>query len=85
MEDTRSEQELIKEALQVQDACNLSGVVFSFARAMQRLCDLSRELGQGTDWKNKHVVCKLYADKIKSLTGELDLTEYSTLVGSYRA
>jgi hypothetical protein len=77
MEDTRTEQELITEAVQVQDACNLSGVVFSFARAMERLCVLSRENGGGTEWRNKHTVCKLYADKILHLCGgTLSFTEY---------
>jgi len=65
------EAELIREALQVQNACNLSGVVYSFANAMQALCDLAHEQGKGTDWKNTHRVSRLYADKIKDLTGEL--------------
>lgn len=72
-EDNRTENELIREAWLVQDACNLSGVVFSFAKSMQRLCTIGREQNQGTDWKNKHIVSKLWASKIISLTGELPL------------
>jgi hypothetical protein len=77
--DNRTEQELINEAWQVQDACNLSGVVFSFARSMERLCVLSREQNNGTDWRNKHIVAKLFADKIMHLAGELplDLSPYN--------
>jgi hypothetical protein len=69
----KTEQELIIEAWQVQNACNLSGVVFSFAHAMERLCEIAREENHGTDWKNNHLVCKLYASKIQSLTGDLPL------------
>ena len=72
----RTEQELIKEAIMVQDACNLSGVVHSFSRAMQELWRLARESGgKGTDWVNTHKVCRLYADKIKSLTGEVNYSD----------
>jgi len=68
----RTESELIKEAIQVQNACNLSGVVHSFAKAMEDLCDLAVESNKhGTGWRNTHRVARLYADKIKSLTGEL--------------
>jgi len=76
-EDNRTEAELIKEAIQVQDACNLSGVVFSFARSMQRLCDLGRSMpGYGTDWRNKHRVARLYASKIQSLCGDIKLHDF---------
>lgn len=69
-EDKRTEQELIVEAWQVQDACNLSGVVLSFARAMERLCQL---VPSSTGDRNTHIVSKLYASKIQSLTGDLPL------------
>jgi hypothetical protein len=71
--DTRTENQLIREAWKVQDACNLSGVVFSFALAMKRLCEIGRELNQGTEWKNTHIVSKLWASKIQSLTGDLPI------------
>jgi len=54
-----------RDAVQVQDACNLSGVVFSFARHMQTLCDM----GLDTDQKNQHPVSVLFSSKITSLTG----------------
>jgi len=74
--DTRTEIDLIKEAIAVQDACNLSGVVHSFARSITRLWQLEREKHASdptyqlnTETINKHVVALLFADKIVSLTG----------------
>ena len=57
-----------KEALDIQGACNLSGVVFAFAEIMHIICDEARAQGQGTNWKNQHSICVLFADKIASLT-----------------
>ena len=63
-------QELSKEALQVQDACNLSGVVHGFSRAMTDLRELSRQEGwEGTDNLNSHPIAVLWSSKIASLTG----------------
>jgi hypothetical protein len=81
MEDQRSEAELIIEAIKVQDACNLSGVVNSFAKAIARLWRLAYEDqkeggGRGTDWVNRHRVSRLYADKIKSLAGEVEFRDF---------
>ncbi len=64
---TRSLSELAIEALLVQDACNLSGVVRAFARAMSDL--LAHPDCKGTDWANNHPVAILYADKVAHLTG----------------
>ncbi len=67
--DTRTMVDLAREALQVQDACNLSGVVHSFSRAITRLRVLLEAEGKGgTDNVNTHPVCVLWADKIASLT-----------------
>jgi hypothetical protein len=71
MEDNRTETELINEAWQAHNACNLSGVVHSFSRAMTRLRALNPRLG--TKDINEHIVSKLYADKIMSLSGSLPL------------
>ena len=57
-----------KDAIQVQDACNLSGVVFSFAQAMAAVCEEADRLGKGTEWKNNHPVSVLFASKLASLT-----------------
>jgi len=63
---------MYKDAVQVQDACNLSGVLFSFARHMQTLCDM----GLDTDQKNRHPVSILFSCKIASLTGSEHGTAY---------
>jgi hypothetical protein len=57
--------ELATDALNVQDACNLSGVAHGFARAMGDLCDH----GLDTNARNRHPISKLWADKIAHLTG----------------
>lgn len=59
-------------ALHSQAACNLSGIVFSFAQIMQRICDEAHEKGKGTDWKNEHAICRLFAEQIMHLTHKAD-------------
>lgn len=54
------------DAIEIQDACNLSGVVFSFARVMQRICNST---AGDTSVRNHHAIARLYADKIMQLTG----------------
>lgn len=55
-------------ALDCQDACNLSGVVFAFAEAMKAICEQDHAENHGTRWKNAHPVAVLFASKIASLT-----------------
>lgn len=52
------------DAIGVQNASNISGVLFSFARHMQTLCD------EGLDSRGKanHPVTILFLDKLVSLT-----------------
>jgi hypothetical protein len=65
----RTLKDLAKEALDVQDACNLSGVVHSFSRVITDLREIARAEGwEDTDKINAHPVCVLFADKIVSLT-----------------
>jgi hypothetical protein len=66
----RTMKELAQEALDVQNACNLSGVVHSFARAMTDLRAVAEAEGwAGTQNINTHPICQLWADKIADLTG----------------
>ncbi len=67
MSDTRTLQQLAREALGIQDACNLSGLVYAWARSMRRLCELCPDLG--TDERNTHPINVLWSDKCASLTG----------------
>ena len=55
-------------ALDVQDACNLSGVVNSFAtEVMPALWEESRKRNEGTAWINHHPIVTLFIDKLASL------------------
>lgn len=76
----RTERELYQEALDVQDACNLSGVVHSFDRAVSELWGIAFAKGEGTHWVNTHPVCRLYIDKLRSLA-ELDDSTLSEAYG----
>jgi len=76
----RTLQDLAREALQVQDACNLSGVVHGFSRAVTELREILRATGGdlSTDAVNQHPVCKLWASKIHDLArmGLSDAEQY---------
>lgn len=55
-----------QQALDVQDACNLSGVVFAFTRAMQAICDAPNS---GTAERNQHPIVTLFLLKLSELNG----------------
>lgn len=74
---TKSLKDLAAEALAVQDACNLSGVVHGFSRAISNLRETLPNAG--TDEINHHPICLLWADKIASLTGTQDLGNSNTM------
>jgi hypothetical protein len=62
----RSFQQLAEEAVAVQNASNLTGVLHSFARAMadlRALCEIA-----GEDY-TRHPICRVWVDKVCSLTG----------------
>jgi hypothetical protein len=56
-----------QDALMVQSACNLSGVVHSFSETLSKIWDEARETGKDTDWVNKHPICTLFAEQIAHL------------------
>jgi hypothetical protein len=60
-------------AINVQNACNLSGVLYSFAKAMSTICDEANKEGHGTAWRNHHPVTILFVDKLASLAGIQDV------------
>jgi hypothetical protein len=62
----RTLQDLAQEALDVQNACNLMGVVSGMHRAMVALSQLGVN---GTDALNTHSITKLWADKVVHLAG----------------
>jgi hypothetical protein len=79
-DDTRTLKDLAKEALSVQDASNLSGVVHSWSRAITRLRALLEQNNKGgTHAVNTHPINQLWADKVASLTDtqSIGLTDLS--------
>jgi len=62
--EAKSLKQLAQDAIDVQDACNLSGVVYGFARAMESLCEHVSSSAE----RNTHPVAVLWASKIASLT-----------------
>lgn len=70
-----TEAQLIKEALDVQNACNLSGVAQSFAEAICRLWVLAHQNDlqkqTSTAGINQHIVCKLFVSKMLDLAGDV--------------
>lgn len=69
--------ELAREALDVQDACNLSGVVHGFSRAITALRECLPNAG--TSEINSHPICVLWADKIAHLTGTQNIGNDRTM------
>lgn len=66
----RTWKSMAQEALQVQDACNLSGVVHSFSRIITEVrARLELEGKLSTEVVNQHPVCVLFSDKVAHLTG----------------
>jgi hypothetical protein len=64
----KSIRNMATQALAVQNACNLSGVVHSFSAILTALWEHAREQGKGTDWVNQHPVCILFAAQVSHLT-----------------
>jgi len=58
-----------KTACEIQDACNLSGVVHEFSRTVRLVREEADKLGKGTDYINTHPVVIAFVDKLVSLSG----------------
>ena|SRR3990172_3382052 len=58
-----------QDAYNVQSACNLSGVVRSYAKTMSKIWAEANAQGRGTDWVNHHPIAVLFADKVAHLAG----------------
>jgi DTW domain-containing protein YfiP len=60
--------EAAQTALDVQNACNLSGVLASFHHVViDALWPEARRLNKGTEWVNNHPICTLFLDKLSDL------------------
>ncbi len=77
--------ELAQEAIDVQGACNLSGVVISFTRVIQEL--KLHYPGLSTTEFNHLPINAMWADKIASLTGiqNMKMVEYSGIYDKVKA
>jgi hypothetical protein len=74
----RSLKDLAQLALNVQDACNLSGVVHSFSGVITDVrANLEAEGKGGTDAVNQHPICVLFSSKIASLTNSETSSTFS--------
>ena len=63
-------QAIAKDAIQVQDACNLSGVAQLLTKATKVLWEeVNAGRGNGTDFVNTHPVTKLIVNKLSWLAG----------------
>lgn len=66
----RSWKEMAQQALDVQNASNLSGVVHTFSNIISEVrYRLESEGKKSTDKVNQHPICILFSDKIAHLTG----------------
>ena len=58
-------------AIDVQNACNLSGVVHSLSRLLPEVWAEAREQNQGTDYVNTHPIVIMYLNQLNWLaTGD---------------
>lgn len=57
------------DAIQVQNACNLSGVVHSLSRMLPDIRDEVNAAGGGTEEVNRHPIVTLFIEKLVSLNG----------------
>lgn len=68
--------EAAQQAMDIQSADNLSGVIRAFSGILTVLWGEAHKLGEGIVWINKHPIAVLFAEKIKSLTGDDFATAY---------
>jgi hypothetical protein len=73
MTDERTLKDLAQEAIDVQDAVNLSGVALAFGRTMRRLWAF--ETGGGTESMNTHPIVRMFLSKMLSLSRMHDASD----------
>ena len=61
--------ELAGEVAGLQDACNLSGVLSTFQKAVADLWEHAMDRREGTGWINKHAITRAYVSKLVALSG----------------
>ncbi len=76
--------DMATEALAVQDASNLSGVVNSFSSVLRAVRARLESEGKGGSTNiHSHPVCRLYADKIAHLTGTQSFSSNENIDKAY--
>lgn len=77
--------QLAREALDIQDACNLSGLIHGWSRSIDRLREVTPNMG--TDFYNRHPINQLWASKVHDLTGMgmSDMESFSKAYDSCKA
>ena len=68
----RSLKQLAKEAIEVQDACNINAVARGMTRAMDDLRELHKGQSFGSDELRQHPVTRLWAHKLADLANMAD-------------
>lgn len=65
-------------AVDIQNACNLSGVVQTFSKILSEvLWPFAKVHGYGTDWVNRHPISVLFSSKIAALTSSEICDDFS--------
>lgn len=65
-----------QQALDVQDACNLSGVLAAFHYVVSDvLWPEARRIGKGTEWVNTHPIVTLFLDKMSDLNRRAEFSQ----------
>ena len=71
---------LYEMALLSQGACNLSGLAYSLAEAMELIWAEAREQGKATDYVNNHPIVRLYMEQMSFLCQADYSASYKTCV-----
>ncbi len=79
-EQKRKLQSLYEMALLSQGACNLSGLAYSLAEAMEMIWQEAREQGQGTNYVNSHPIVRLFLEQMTFLCRADYSESYQTCV-----
>jgi len=58
---------MYEEAILSQSACNLSGLIMSLSKHMDKIWEEARAQGKGTDYVNNHPVVRLFLEQFNHL------------------
>ena len=85
MERVLTLREAAQAALQMQDACNLSGLVHDFPNLLRPVWDEAHRLSQGTDYVNTHPIIVMVISKLCDLTRYTYGSEQDNFKKAYEA